>query len=379
MGIALLLPLPGWAIPQFSLLTGNHCGACHVIPAGGALRSELGWYSLHDVGLLQWSHLGLEQVQRWLQQGNSFWDGRLLVGFDFRLQGFQSHNPAYNPRWRLFPMQGALHVGFQPVKALSAEATLNAGRPVFPGQQRWSASLHFHPHRRLPSLRLGFMQPAVGLHYDDHTLLVRRLPGARFDSPQQTYLLAPNVALWGASAMWLPLPEISLTAALFRAGDLSQVRLPDSTGTRPLAEPSELLWNGHLWLFPRSKHLSFWLGSSWLGNRTVQLWNSFAGIGWIDHAALWGEHSLLHTPGFQRWTLTAELDLWLWDALLPYVRLEHGRVTQPAIEPQPYTTQFVAGAQLFVLPFVEVRPEYRWADTEGYRSGRFAVQLHLFY
>jgi hypothetical protein len=32
-----------------------------------------------------------------------------------------------------------------------------------------------------------------------------------------------------------------------------------------------------------------------------------------------------------------------------------------------------------VLPFVELRPEWRWVDTERYRSSRIAAQLHLFY
>jgi hypothetical protein len=45
----------------------------------------------------------------------------------------------------------------------------------------------------------------------------------------------------------------------------------------------------------------------------------------------------------------------------------------------PYTTQLVLGARLFVLPFVELRPEWRWVDTERYRSSRIAAQLHLFY
>jgi hypothetical protein len=92
------------------------------------------------------------------------------------------------------------------------------------------------------------------------------------------------------------------------------------------------------------------------------------------------EYTRLHLPGvIRRWSLSAELELWLWNAVMPYVRLEHGESALEGLTPVPYTTQLVLGARLFVLPFVELRPEWRWVDTERYRSSRIAVQLHLFY
>jgi len=39
----------------------------------------------------------------------------------------------------------------------------------------------------------------------------------------------------------------------------------------------------------------------------------------------------------------------------------------------------VLGAHVFVLPYVEIRPEYRIVDTDDFRSTRYAFQLHLFY
>lgn len=337
---------------------------------------------MHDVGLLQWRHLGLGNLEKyWRRFGNSFWNGRLLIGFDARLQGFQSHNPAFNPRWRLFPMQAALHVGVQPVKALSLSATLNGGRRVFPGQQQWSGSIVLHPFPRLPFVQAGFFQPSVGMRYDDHTMLTRRLPGARFDSPQETYLIAPDLALWGAALHWFSVPWLSLSAGVFRAGALSEVQLRTPAGDRiPLTAATQPLWNGHLWLFPGVGSWTFSAGASWLGNRDMDFWHAFAGVGWTDHIAVWAEYSLLRTSVLRRWTVTAEAGIWLWSALLPYVRVEHGTVTEPLYgTTQPYTTQLVLGAQAFVLPFVELRPEYRWADTEAYRSGRVALQLHVFY
>lgn len=376
-----LLPALCGAIPQFSLLTGNRCAACHAVPDGGGLRSELGWYSHHDVGLLQWRHLGLGALERWWKRiGNSLWDGRLLFGIDTRLQGFESHNPAYASGWRLFPMQGALHVGLLPLKALSLTATVNGGRLVFPGQQRWSASLGIHPGGALPELRVGFFRPAVGLHYDDHTLLLFRIPGARFDSPQETYLLAPNLAQWGALLHWSRLPWLSVSAGILRGGGLSAVLLRTPHGDRtPLTAASAPVGNAHLWLTPKLGSWTLSLGGSWLGHREFSLTHLFAGIGWHDHGALWAVYSSLNHSSLHRWTLSAEVNAWLWNGLMPYIRLEHGRVTDPGWSLAPYTRQLVAGAQLFIVPFVELRPEYRWVDTEGYRSGRAALQLHVFY
>lgn len=379
--IAVVLCPHLWAIPPFSLLTGNRCAACHVSPGGGGPRSELGWYTLHDVGLLQWRHLGLGDLERWWQQhGNTLWGGRLVVGTDGRLQGFRSHNPAYGQRWRVFPMQAALHLGLQPLKAVSAAVSINGGRLVFPGQQRWSGSLHLHPAERWPSLEFGFLPPLVGMHYDDHTILARRLPGARFDAPQSTYLLAPNAALWGALLHWAGLPWLILSTGAFRAGALSEVRIPADPNTdRPLAHASQLLWNGYLWLIPGTLSWRASAGTSWLGNREFSLWQLFGGFGWVDRAYVWAEYSVLHAGSLRRWTVSAESGLWLWNALMPYARIERGVVHMPFGGAMPYTTQLVIGVQAFVLPFVELRPEYRWVDTEGYRSGRPALQLHVFY
>jgi hypothetical protein len=41
--------------------------------------------------------------------------------------------------------------------------------------------------------------------------------------------------------------------------------------------------------------------------------------------------------------------------------------------------QYVAGLEFFVLPGVELRPEYRLVETESYRLGHAVIQLHTFF
>ena len=53
--------------------------------------------------------------------------------------------------------------------------------------------------------------------------------------------------------------------------------------------------------------------------------------------------------------------------------------TTVALDEVAVTWQYVAGVELFVLPYIEVRPEYRLVDNLDYRFGQATVQVHLFY
>jgi hypothetical protein len=35
--------------------------------------------------------------------------------------------------------------------------------------------------------------------------------------------------------------------------------------------------------------------------------------------------------------------------------------------------------QFFPLPYIELRPEYRYMRTEEYAMGQYALQLHLYF
>ncbi|MBK9249183.1 MAG: hypothetical protein IPM69_13985 [Ignavibacteria bacterium] len=68
----------------------------------------------------------------------------------------------------------------------------------------------------------------------------------------------------------------------------------------------------------------------------------------------------------------------LLEALLLTARIETGSTTTVNAS-TAYTQAIVLGAHVFVLPYVELRPEYRIMDTDDFRSSRYAIQLHLFY
>ncbi|MCS6809418.1 MAG: hypothetical protein RML40_11545, partial [Bacteroidota bacterium] len=101
--------LPVWALPQFSLMTGNRCLTCHINAQGGGIRSELGWYALKDAGMLQPSTIPLLKELYALEgESNAYLDGQLTLGMDVRGQMTRSPATATAQR-RFFPMQLAIY------------------------------------------------------------------------------------------------------------------------------------------------------------------------------------------------------------------------------------------------------------------------------
>lgn len=117
--------------------------------------------------------------------------------------------------------------------------------------------------------------------------------------------------------------------------------------------------------------------------------NVFAGMGWTDNISLMVEYTHSDKTGMRTTdNVSAEILYKVTEPILFYVRGERGRTLQYVAGGgiYNYMTQWVVGAQVFLLPYMEVRPEFRVVDTEQicrtsdqYKSGRFALQLHLFY
>lgn len=368
---------PLQSLPQFSLLTGNRCINCHVNVQGGGLRNDLGWYAMESVGLLQYEDIGLGGLRPVLST-NTFAGDRLTVGIDFRLQSSRSLRDTSSER-RLFPMQGAFYASYKPLDWLLAEGSYNLGRRVYAyaGQQSWSGSIAVQPRLDYPQLRIGFFQPSIGYRFDDHTMLIRRIPAG-----SQDYLFAPNWAEWGAELNYYRLEWLTLTAGVTSLAGLKDATLSDASGgTRPLlSEPNAPAAVGRVLFSPRllRERLTINAGGSTLQHREFSLWNVFGGIGYADVASVIIETMQQTTPGARTITATsAELMLHLAEPVYLYARAEHGETATGSNSLRQ--EQYLIGAQIFVLPFVELRPEYRIIDLPLYRLNRWTVQLHVFY
>ena len=385
MWIAVLLmsTVVTFAIPEYSLLTGNRCINCHVKAQGGGLRNDLGFYANEGVSLFQpskQSTLGglFSNMQ------NTALDGILTFGSDIRLMSARSAvSPitAEPPKRKLFPMQVSFMAALQAASWLIVEAQYNAGRSVYPGQQPGSASLIVQPSLDLPSLRVGYFQPSVGISYDDHTMLVRQEPDAT-PSP----IIPPYYAEAGAEIRYNAPLWLDVSAGVFSSKNLSDVYTKDSAGLARslMSGAGSPLLNGRVCLTPRffEDQVNSYAGASIVHSDDFTMINSFAGVAWQDKVGILMESVMQgNRDARQVRSVSSELFGRVADPLYVFVRMEHGTSTNviKGERQSSYCTQYVLGSKILLFPCVEFRPEYRIIETDEFLRTRWMFQLHFYY
>jgi len=376
----------GFAIPQFSALTGNRCSNCHVNPSGGGLRNDLGWYSWNDVSIVPRNAPAID----WLYKGdesNRFANGMLSFGMDLRVMNARSFTEGAERK--TFPMQATLYAAFMPVKAVTIEGSFNLAalrkapnsnsRIVYAGQRMGAFSVLFQPDLTMPTFRAGLFRPSVGMRYDDHTMAPYNYTNG---STRQTYL-APDWSEYGTEVTYEGLRWLTLQAGAFGSEGLSQVQLNSGTrtvsaigGNSPTITTRAVVW-------PRffDDVVNTWLGGSVLVNNSFSMISAFASIGWSDHLSLIADYTVTQKIGItESRNFMAELGYQIFSPVLLYARYESYHTKQASAPKANVGDAGVFGAQVFVLPYVEVRPEYRIWDTQlAGTSNRWNIQLHIFY
>ncbi|MCB1185158.1 MAG: hypothetical protein H6706_05845 [Myxococcales bacterium] len=411
-----LLALPGLAqaTPRMSLTAGTPCAACHVNPSGGEGRSELGFGAMHRVGVVTWDQLGLQAFHD--VNSNTWLDGAVGFGVDLRMQGARLGRPELVdtdtgtktevPDYTWFPMQAQPYLTVKPAAGLTLYGTFLAGPgtlrdgkicdPVFQGMSCYGAQAIYEPGGVAPTVRAGVFQPSIGVRNDDHTLLIRGDAAAR-----RVPIIAPGYAEAGAEVAWQPVQWVRLEAGGFHTGNLDKA-LNDGNETaelwpvayqarvtfQPLLElgggppPAEADEFGDDFGAPSEPAHPFvintWLGASAFGSGDFLMINAFLGLGIHEGLSLLSELSLSQRT-IEYETLNGVVGLsyapWAWIAAS--ARAERARTTTATAEIT--TVQYVAGLELFVVPGLEVRPEYRLVETDDYRFGQATLQVHLFY
>ncbi|MES2765991.1 MAG: hypothetical protein V4642_08990 [Bacteroidota bacterium] len=373
-----ILPFKAFAIPQYSLLTGNKCLNCHVNNQGGGIRNELGWYTEQGNGFIGLDKVGLGSITE--LESNAYFDGLLTLGFDVRVQSARSHKSPDAER-KLFPMQMAVYAAVKATDWATFEGSYNAGPVRYPGQQSYSASVLLQPDFSYPQLRAGFFQPSIGIRYDDHTMLVRQIAGGSGKS-----LIAPNYAELGAEITYDAIKWATFSFGAFSARSLAENTAQSESGEQislidDKNNPSLL---GRIIFWPRlfENSINTYIGASVLNNGDFSLTNIFGGIGLTDNISVMGEYATSNKKDLQKTNnASVELSYQITSPLLAYIRAERGTTTVTATDEdvETYSDQYVIGAQIFPLPFIEFRPEYRILDNEIFKSSRYAVQLHVYY
>lgn len=389
--LAAATPSTVQAIPQFSALSGNRCSNCHVAPHGGGLRTETGWYSYYDVGLVSRENAAVKWLYD-LDESNSYLNGMLTAGMDFRVQNTRSFSSADAKRVT-FPMQASLYAALTPISSVTIEGSFNlaalrtsasGSKVVYPGQRDGHVSVIVKPDNAWPSLRVGLFRPGAGVRYDDHTVF----PVSLMTSIGRQPLLAPNWAEYGAEVNYEGLKWLTLSAGVFGSGALSQLQVSDGQSVVPaLAEDDAPLLSAKAVLWPRAfgDMLNIYLGGSVLATEGFTLSNVVTGIGITDHLSVTADVMTMTTADIVSTTSAmVEVMYQVTPEILPFVRWEGASTTFAALKaqnkPDDVVYAGVVGAHVFVLPYVVARPEYRMWDTRipGITS-RWNFQLYVFY
>lgn len=380
-----------YALPHMSNLAGTPCATCHTNLQGGNARTEIGWGSMAYTGALQWSSLGLDALAE--QESNQIKD-MFSFGFDVRLQGGRLGAPSIRldesgeavgelPGITVFPMQIQPWVVAKPMDGLTLLATYSVDRGTFkngdlcstyyPGQACAEAMAIFAPSPvYLPTVRAGYMQPTVGIRNDDHTMYIRQ-----DISRDRNPIIAPNYAEPGVELSMHPKYWIRGELGLFASTKLAEAVADEAyvRGADPnLAARISLLPI----LVDRAPTM---LGASILTSGAFRMINLFAGIGWMDLGSIILEHAIFsYGDGEQNGANSSAASLVMpvyFDWLMFHARVERASAYRNGQEFKRLAA--IAGFQFFPLPYIEIRPEFRFEQREAYSTGIYAVQLHLFY
>lgn len=364
LAVAVFLPSAGSALPRFALTGGQTCSSCHVMSSGGGIRNEGGFTTMKRTGL--WS---LYEAP----ESNTLFTEQLSWGFDIRNQTAYRYDPERRDFVRRpFFMQIMPYVSYRPMEEVEFVGGVNLVKPEWPSQQRATAAIIVRPLEEL-AIEAGYFQPDVGLRHDDHTTLTR-----------STLRLYPGWNELGASVVAAPLEWLTVTAGLF---DTRNRRAEIFTrGTDPVIDKGAPLVTGklHLQHADFDKGLSGFAGASFFHAGGQDMAGLYAGIGLIERASLTAEYVTLRstTSGNngesteRAFSIGASYDIVEAFALTArYEEARHGYEGGGSGS----TKQYVLGAQIFVLPSLELRPEYRWRDTPTSRIAQWGGQVHLFF
>ena len=395
------LPATSDALPRMSATSGAPCTTCHFNPDGGGLRSEIGWGTQWMTGAIDHDTTGLGFLHN--RSTNRVLDW-MAVGVDARVQVTRLGQPTLSvddagdpqvnaPRRAAFPMQLQPYLAIAPSSSFNVQGSLDIV-PFFyddgvsddlcttpyPGQTCGQAHLTVDPFDTGPSLRAGLFRPSLGIRHDDHSMLL--LADASRDRP---WVIPPNYAEAGAEISYQPRHWIRADAGAFHTRNLAR-----AVGDPGLTEGAgQVAGLARVSYFPRfdlgpDRTLYGWLGASVYGDadQRFRIDQGFFGLGWLDRGSLMAElaHLQFGPDADRRAINTALIATYSFaDWFVAEGRVERAATNDHMADQSHLTYAATAGVHFYPVPFVKLRPEYRFVTTDTWSMGQYTVQLHLFY
>ncbi|MCX7736384.1 MAG: hypothetical protein N2319_06690 [Candidatus Kapabacteria bacterium] len=376
--------------PSYSMLSGNRCLNCHITPNGGGIRNQLGVYSKEDASLINPESIGMKNFFTFFKnvQEKSAEENSLYFGLDGRFQSLKWG--AGSDRFKIFDrkifiMQMTPYIAYYPFEWMSVNAQYNLAEltgNLYRGQKSWSAGINIQPDFEYPMLRFGFIQPSIGGRHDDHTLLIRQTAGQFGAYPY----LPPDYTEWGAELSYNYYKWISATVGAFKSESMSEnfVKNKDNTNI-PLVDKNKIFALARLEFFPRffDGMLNLNFGGSYYTGDNFNMMNLFFNAGITDKIALLTEYASTNKKDLRTTdNFLIELDYQILPSIILFARAEKAFTKELLTETYKWTTyQYVIGANFYLLPYLDIKPEYRIYDRAHVESStaQYTLQIHFYY
>jgi hypothetical protein len=355
-----------YAVPRFTLLTGESCNSCHVNPTGGEMRNYYGTQVFSREELPMWRDSSFEFSTKLTPNISIGADARAqFIGAD-SLYSFANNAPGAGGG-ALQPMQASVYmnVNFSSKFGLFMKEDFVTQPGSF---EFWGIA------RVLPNqgyIKVGAFQPAVGLRVDDHTSYTRY--GDYTQNGQFWGMgIYPNSKSTGIEVGEYVsnfFAAVSLTNGEFPEGNVGQnSAIPNFTKNKTITGRLE-----YTNLF--SDDFAIFLGGSGLANTTSQLgsavptsiYDGFYGIRY-SIVTLTGDYemgkSVYTTGGIDPATATAlmyELDVKVTDGL--YGVLKYDSFQPDNNDQNNKITRWTVGAEWYPINFIEVLPQVRLMNS----------------
>lgn len=369
------------ATPELSLWTGNRCSTCHINMQGGGMRNDFGWNFNRDASTyFPRESYFFKHIDK---KDYSYLDGLFAFGTDFRMQTARSHKYE-NAKRKVFPMQATIYANSNPFDWLILEGQYNLGPKIFQGQTIWGASLILKPADYLPVLRIGHFQPSFGIRDCDMTSFDRRtvVPDG------SEILIAPDFAEYGVELIYEGLDWFTAEIGMFDSRNFREVSVFGDQVPVVLL-PGNLSFNARLIIYPSQiieELPDMYIGGSTFINGTFIYNSGFMGFSPYEDFSIYFRYFGSNKP-YTRLTnnYIFGANYLLYKGVIVGLRGEMGNSlllydksdNRFLLDIKGY--QIVANAKLYPLPYISLIPEYRFYQSEEYNSGRWALQLHLYY
>lgn len=415
--LTVLVPFAASARPQYAVLGsfGAKCEGCHNTPNTGMARTTPGWMSQKDISLLKPEQVGLGKVFETLGEKNTILDEKVTFGLDFRYQTARwassaqksllypnafdpnikdtlTYSDPYATKRDYMIMVFTPYVTINPIAGVTIQGSYNLAYDIekdkrYPGQQAYTANITYKPFEWAPALSVGYLQPTVGMDWDDHTYITRQIV-----EKNATYPVVPcDYIEMGAQLDYNSLSWLGVTLGVYDSKNLALL-------TRNVTSDKTMSGLAKVTFYPPDfgTGLTAFMGGSlfmnsrlksdngiYFANKYFSTSSVFLSIGKPGVFAIMSEWMKMDFAGVRTTNnFTVELDYLPIESVIGYVRVERGNTELAGATALDFhANKYTLGAKIFLLPYIALIPEYKIYDrthVDSYAS-QFACQLHLFY